>query len=329
MPRVSILIPCKNAGPFLDECLASIAAQSLTDWECIIVDDGSVDDSRAIAQAMERSDDRFCSIINPGQGIIAALRAGYHQARGQLITRMDADDIMLPNKLESLVKVCEAHGLGTVAAGQVEYFSAGELGDGYRRYAEWLNSNLALPDPWGDIYKECVLPSPAWMAWRADLDAVGAFENEDYPEDYDLAFRMYAGGLRLAATAGIVHKWRDHGERVSRNSEVYADNRFLELKVRYFLAIDWKADEELVVWGAGRKGKAVVRLLQQSGIENLAWWTDNPNKIGHNIYGITMQQSQLTQIDRGQVIVCIANPEEQQHIKEVKTGKGGSLYWFC
>ncbi|RMF25197.1 MAG: glycosyltransferase, partial [Bacteroidetes bacterium] len=172
-------------------------------------------------------DNRIKVLQNEQKGIAPALRLAFEHSRGSLITRMDADDLMLPAKLETLAGLLEATGPGHVATGGVSYFAEGKkLGAGYRQYAEWLNGLAAIGLHFREIYRECVIPSPCWMAQREDLVRIGAFTEDTYPEDYDLCFRMYHGGLKVVSVPEPLHQWRDHPRRTSRNSEVYRDNRF-------------------------------------------------------------------------------------------------------
>ena len=98
-PLVSILTPFKNTASFLPECIESIKNQTYTNWELLIIDDGSNDSSFEIVQDYKNNDQRIKLFKNTGKGIIAALQLALKKANGALITRMDSDDIMPPNKL--------------------------------------------------------------------------------------------------------------------------------------------------------------------------------------------------------------------------------------
>ena len=123
-------MPVKNAASFLAECVESIRQQSFIDWELVAVDDHSADESRSILKDLARRDPRISVYFNQGQGIIPALQLAYRQSRGEYITRMDADDIMDEQKLESLIKLLRDHGKGYLSVGLVSYFSNHTLGEG-------------------------------------------------------------------------------------------------------------------------------------------------------------------------------------------------------
>lgn len=316
-------MPVFNAAAHIEECLESILAQSAKDWELIAVNDQSTDESKSILARYAQQDSRITCLDNPDKGIITALRLALSTSTGEYITRMDADDIMPANKLSLLRAQCAP---GTVSTGKVTYFrSDGPLGDGYRNYADWLNSLIDHKTHWTEIYKECVIPSPAWMMQRATLVSIGAFDANRYPEDYDLVFRMYSSQIQVITIDKLVHHWRDHAERSSRHDLNYTDNRFLDIKLHYFLSIDHQKDKQLHIWGAGKKGKYCARYLLERGIE-FDWTTDNPNKIGKDIYGQILKSSEdLSPL--GQYLLLIASPENQAAIRAKPAS--GEYYWFC
>ena len=131
---ISILMPVKNAEPFLQECLDSILAQDIQNWELIAIDDGSEDNSHSILLEYSFKDERIYPLSNIGKGIIPALQLAFENCSGNVITRMDADDIMVVEKLSTLLGNLKLKGTGNIAIGMVEYFSGSQLGNGYKIY---------------------------------------------------------------------------------------------------------------------------------------------------------------------------------------------------
>lgn len=110
MALVSIITPVYNAARWLPETLASVRAQTLTDWEQILVDDGSTDASIAIAEAASHEDTRFRPLRTPRNlGPSAARNLAIDAARGRFIAFLDADDLWLPEKLARSVEWLTAH----------------------------------------------------------------------------------------------------------------------------------------------------------------------------------------------------------------------------
>ncbi len=330
---ISILMPVKNAEPFLHECLSSILSQTETYWELIAVDDHSTDNSLHILNSFAKGDERMTILSNTGSMIIDALRTAYANCKGNLITRMDADDRMVEQKLEILKQSLLGEGTGNVAIGQVEYFSDTTLGDGYRYYEKWLNDMAANGTNYQDIYRECVIPSPCWMVFREDLDRCAAFKPTVYPEDYDLCFRFYQDGLKPIPCSSVLHEWRDHAARSSRNDPHYADNRFLKLKLHWFLNIDRDPEKTLVVWGAAKKGKELAKGLLKAKVD-FRWMCNNPNKIGKHVYDkLIYNVDAIQELDDPQIIIAVANKDEQAEIRRtlISLGlrSGNGFFFFC
>lgn len=313
--KVSILIPFKNTAHFLPECLDSIIDQTHRNWEVLAVDDHSIDDSFDLLKNYSREDHRIQVLKNQRNGIIPALRAAYEKSKGNFVTRMDSDDIMTPTRLEAMVNSLIEKGTGNVAVGQVKYFSDRGISDGYARYETWLNGLTAAGNNYTEIYKECVIPSPCWMTYREDLERSGAFRPERYPEDYDLTFRFYENDLKVIPCNQVLHLWRDYDTRTSRTHEHYAQNYFLDIKLHYFLKLDYDPSRPLVVWGAGFKGKSIAQGLKKQNI-NFTWLCDNPQKIGKHIYGKELVHfNVLKKLQNPQSIVTVANEQAQEEIR--------------
>lgn len=326
-------MPFRNTSEYLGACIRSIQDQTFDDWELIAIDDHSTDDSLKVVQSYAESDRRINVLPNNGRGIIQALREAYMNSSGECITRMDSDDIMEADKLKVLHGNLTESGMGHVAVGQVKYFSEIGISDGYARYEKWINRLTAKGLNYTEIYKECVIPSPCWMVFRQDLERVGAFEPDRYPEDYDLTFRFYKGGIKCIPCNQVLHNWRDYPHRTSRTSEHYAQNYFLDIKIHYFMELDRDPLRPLVIWGAGTKGKTIAQYLINHGQE-FFWLCDNPNKIGKKIYEQEMHPFQLMEeLDKPQSIITVANEKSQADIRKYFDSLGmqpmTDYYFFC
>lgn len=331
--KVSILIPFKNTENYLNECLDSIVKQTYVNWEVICVNDHSIDSSLEIANKFALSNPKIKVVNNKGNGLIDALKTAYSLSTGNLITRMDSDDIMLSNKISSMAEDLLNFGAGHIALGMVKYFSEKELGNGYKNYETWLNSLTSKGLNFNEIYKECVIPSPCWMVHREDLEKVNNFESKIYPEDYDLAFRFYQIGLKCIKSNKVLHMWRDYPNRTSRTNSNYADNSFLKLKINYFLKLSYNENKKLVVWGAGKKGKKVASILNELKVSFL-WVCDNPKKIGKKIYDNYLEDWQIiSNLTNYQSIITIASPDAQNFIKSFFKKKNkvelADYFFFC
>ena len=287
---ISIIMPVFNAGSFLEECLESIINQSLQTWELVAIDDFSTDNSQEILKRYTKIDKRINCFSNSEKGIIPALKLAFSKSIHPLITRMDADDIMPLNKLQNLSDKLVELGPKHISTGKVKYFSNQALGNGFLKYEQWINGMVDKNTHFDNIYQECVIPSACWMAFREDLMAINAFDESEYPEDYDLVFRMYRAGYQISSSKEILHLWRDHPTRASRTDDNYSDQNFFHLKVKYFIELEYDKDKTLFLWGAGRKGKNIAKLLIQND-HAFRWVSNNEQKIGKNIYGKNIESS--------------------------------------
>jgi glycosyltransferase involved in cell wall biosynthesis len=315
-PRVSVLLPVRNEEPYLAECLDSLSAQTLSDFEVVVVDDGSTDASPAIAAEHARRDPRFRIFRQEPGGMVAASEHARAEARTPLIARMDADDVALPERLELQVAAVEEEGLAAVG-GQVEYFP--EPTDGLRAYAEWLNSLVTVEAALRDLWVECPLPGPGLMA-RAELVS---YRDQGWPEDYDLVLRIWERGGGFRNVDRLVHRWRDHPERLTRTQSAYTLGAFRRCKV-HFLGRTLLADgRAAVVWGAGPTGKALARELLTAGTPVAAFVEVDPRKLGKRIHG-----APVVPVDRAAdfpgalALGAVSGPEGRARVRELAAGLG-------
>ena len=316
-PLVTIIMAVKDTAPYLHDCLNSILAQTYQNWELIAVNDHSSDDSPKILQEYATKDSRIRFLNSDKPKLIPTLQVGYAETKGTLINRMDSDDKMPDYKIQVLVEEWNKHGKGTVIAGGTNHFvDEGVVGDGFIKYEEWLNEVARTSTHYQEIYRECVIPSHCWLIHKEDFDAAGAFDPIIYPEDYDLCFRFYKLGLTIIGIDKILHHWRDRSDRISRTWEEYQDNRYFDLKLRFFYELDRDKTRPLVLWGAGKNGKDMAKLLQSYN-DKFHWVCDNERKIGKDIYGVRMEHYEnIKTIENPQIIIVVASPTGKKEIEE-------------
>ena len=322
-------MPVKNAGTYLKPCLDSILAQSYSEWELVAVNDGSKDGSETVLEEYAQEHDNIKVVNSDGVGIVTALQMAYKWSKGGLIHRMDADDLMPANKLELMA---EAMAAGSVVTGKVSYFcDERDLGEGFQKYTAWLNGLMEEGEFWRDVYRECPLPSSAWLIHRSDFELVGGFDSDLMPEDYDLAFRMLKHKLRVIRLNQVVHHWRDSETRTSRNEEEYFPLAYLPLKVHYFLELHRDSTKTLVLWGAGKKGKLVAKELLERNVM-FTWITNNEKKVGKDIYGVVLASDNEQELVNAQIIISLSSPAETAEVQARLNKEEGinnqDYYWF-
>lgn len=323
-------MPVKNAGKYLKPCIESILAQSYENWELIAINDSSTDGSNKVLIDYAAQYFNIITADSSGKGIIDALRTAYKLSSGVLIHRMDADDLMPLDKLKLMSKAVET---GAVVTGKVNYFcDEREVGEGFQKYTAWLNGLMEDGDFWRDVYRECPIPSSAWMMYRTDFERIGGFYSDRMPEDYDLAFRMLKADLKVVRLDDVIHHWRDSETRTSRNEEQYFPIAYLPLKVRYFLELHRDYSRSLILWGAGKKGKLVAKeLIKQNAAFD--WITGNHNKIGHTVYGKVLRSDSEGLSKDNQIIIAVSAPLDmviiQEKLEEKKLIGRIDYFWFC
>jgi cellulose synthase/poly-beta-1,6-N-acetylglucosamine synthase-like glycosyltransferase len=295
LPLVSVLLPIRDAEGTLDACLASLVDQTLTDWECLAIDDGSSDGCRGIVAKWAGRDPRIIAAESPDpRGIVAALEKGRSLARGSFLARQDADDLSFPSRFaQQLQAMALEDSLGAVGC---ITRTPGELSDGMRRYLEWLAGCTDPETCAREIWIESPIAHPSVMMRAAALEAVGGYRGCGWPEDYDLWFRLLRAGWRIANVSQALYEWTDSPGRLSRRDPRYAPEAFLRCRVHHLRR--WFAERgmtrPIVIWGAGRDGRRFARAWQverstgDAGTpapEIVAFVDIDPRKIGRRRHG--------------------------------------------
>jgi glycosyltransferase involved in cell wall biosynthesis len=121
-PLVSIIVPCYNYGHLLSETLSNIRLQLFEHWECLIIDDGSTDNTKLIANDFIQKDSRFSYIYQTNQGLSAARNTGIKNSNGKFIQLLDADDFIEINKLQSQLGVFDSNPHVDLVYSEVRFF---------------------------------------------------------------------------------------------------------------------------------------------------------------------------------------------------------------
>ncbi len=291
MCDVSIIMPVKNESKYLIACIDSIMAQTHHSWELIVVDDHSEDETRDLIRKFD--DPRIRLFSNSGTGIIEALQTGLSHCSGRYISRMDGDDVMPQDRLIDMIRKSNEVHQKSIVTGKVRYFGD-EISKGYLDYQSWLNNNLLSDNPWSGIYRECVIASPNWMVDREAFEGIGGFSGLSYPEDYDLAFRWYANDFTIQALDQVTLFWREHADRISRKSTNYNQQSFFELKLKWFLQLEFN-HQPLIIWGHNPKSKLTWNYLRQKGVDFVALTRPDPKEI----------ISSFSDYPTSQILVCV------------------------
>lgn len=310
LPLLSILIPFHNATRTLPACLESTLQQSYSEYELLMVDDGSTDESVAVVRDYAVSDPRIRLLEPEGRGIVTALNTGLSQAEGEIVVRMDADDLMLPDRLQAHVRHFQTDHALSLSATQVRMFPEQELQAGFREYLRWQNSVISAADIANEIYVEAPFAHPSVAYRRSTVLGLSGYREGDFPEDYDLWLRMFQRGLRMEKIPQILLDWRDGKERLSRLDPRYSRLAFDRLRAAY-LAQDLRLQLDhrpLAIWGAGRRTRRRVDHLIAHGFQPNLWIDVDPRKVGNEIDGAPVfPPDMLNSSNRPFVLVYVSN----------------------
>lgn len=326
-PRASVLLPVFNARPFLDDCLRSVIEQTFTDFEVLAVDDGSRDGSLEILESWAQLDARIRVLRRPHLGLVSTLNAGLDACSGEVLVRMDADDVIHPKRLErQITALLSAPGIDVVSC-KVEHFPEDTVGEGYRIYEAWLNGLLSHDQVMRDRFIESPIPHPTAVMLRATLVDAGGYHDRGWPEDYDLWLRLALAGKRFHKVPETLYYWREHESRLTRTNSRYAVEKFLACKACYLLAGPLLGVRKVIVWGAGQTGRRLSKHLIRGGAPIDAFIDIDPEKVGRTLRGRPIvEPAALPQLfasrDRIILLVAVSSRGARELIRERLTGAG-------
>ena len=258
--RISIVIPAYNAERYLKGCLTSVLVQSHRDVECICVDDGSCDRTRAVMEAAANADDRVVVLSQPNAGVSAARNAGLAEATGEVVLFVDADDQLLPGALDAVAQVfCDQRPDCAVFGLVVDPPEAAPLTLSHRLVPQDKVFEPFHPDL---IFREHTHPYAFRVAFsRAFLNENGLSFDDRLSLGEDEAFLMTA--YRLSSKT-VLSSERIYSYRMDDQSASHRDNRsddVLPAKLEKHLMLvsvildDWKSrglddscDSQVAMW---------------------------------------------------------------------------------
>jgi glycosyltransferase involved in cell wall biosynthesis len=214
---VSVVVPAFNAADFLSRAVDSVRAQTHSHWELVVVDDGSTDDTRGVAERLAARDLRIRVVHQRNLGPAAARNRGLVECHGELLQLLDADDELCPDKLARQVAFLQDRPGIDIVTGDALYFD----GTGARR------AELEPPPPaanWGaDLLLRNVTSIDSPLTRRRVIAKVGAFKERTARgervlcEDWDFWLRAALAGAELAYVPGAVVHNRWHGANLMKD----------------------------------------------------------------------------------------------------------------
>ena len=315
-------MPAFNAERTLAAALSSIQRQTEPDWECVVVDDGSCDRTRAIAADFARRDARVRLLEGEHRGIVAALQAGLVECRAPSIARFDADDLMSRRRLELQRFALEQSPELTAVGCHVRLFPRAALRERRVGYEHWLRSMSSPEHVQREAFIECPIAHPTLFIRRASLLEFG-YRDRGWPEDYDLVLRLLQSGRRIGIVAQRLLHWRDGASRLSRTCDNYSIAAFVECKAEFLAAGFLAASDRYLLWGFGDTGKALSNALARRGKHPEAIIELHPGRIGQSIRGVpVVTPSELPGLRSRPLVVSVAGAGPRSEIRQALSQMG-------
>lgn len=210
-PIISIIIPCYNSAKYIKETLDCLLKQTIVEWECVIVNDGSTDDSLSILREYEKQDARFKVINKENGGPASARNTAIAHSLGKYILPLDSDDIIAPSFAEKAIKYLEDHSDIKLVYSLCQFF-----GDrsGLFYTEEYKYENI--------LWNNCIVCTAVFR--RSDFDKTLGYNanmNAVY-EDWDFWLSLLEEGDNVYRIPEVLFYYRVHGvSRSAKSNEIY------------------------------------------------------------------------------------------------------------
>jgi glycosyltransferase involved in cell wall biosynthesis len=268
LPAISIVLPYHNAAATLDAAIGSIAAQSMRDWELLLVDNASTDNGPSIAGLWAGRDPRITLLHEPVKSIAHALNTGIEIAQAEFIARMDADDISHPERLaHQLAYMMENPEVGVLGT-RTTFNTTVDKSSGMMWFVQWQNAILTPEHHFVKRFIDAPLAHPTVMFRRELVERHGGYGTGPVPEDHELWLRWMDAGVRFAKLPEELLIWNDHPERLSRTHPNYSVHSFYRTKVKWLAK--WLKqvlnDRPVIIAGTSTMCRERAALLENEGV---------------------------------------------------------------
>ncbi|MEP0984928.1 glycosyltransferase [Ekhidna sp.] len=314
-PLVSVILPFHNA-PFLKESVQSILNQSYSNFELILIDNASTDNSSAVAKSFEHISN-VQLLREPKKGVVFASNTGMQSAKGSLIARMDADDIANPNRLKWQLEAFEIEPSLGLVSGLVEYMGPKE-NEGFRHYVNWLNDIQTEDEIRINQFVEFPIANPTIMIRKEVVEQFGMYEEGEFPEDYEFFLRLQSHGVKMKKVNKVILKWRDLETRLTRMDNRYAQDSFFRIKAKYlaqWLEKNNSFHPKVYLWGAGRLSRRRSEYVIEEGVQAVKFIDV---KAGNH----TIHYSDVPEKDEAFIVSYVGNRGARDEIRDFLNGRG-------
>lgn len=308
---VSVIMTAYNTEEYIEEAIQSILNQTYTNYEFIIIDDGSTDGTFDVIMKYARKDDRIIVIKRKNIGLAQSLNDGVRIARGEYIARMDSDDICAPERFEKQVKYLNEHP-DVFMLGSNYYIIYGEnLSEECRKKYEGSQKRGTVKIDDTNVFlsvSESQKFMHASVMLRKEFYEITGLYEDYMSEDIEITFRAAAKGLRIAKLEEELY-----GYRAREESKSYVESRKGQSEGIINAKLDWllaNLDENLhkvrfYIWGADVSGEVAKDLLQQRLKNATCLGFVDPMKVGTVFCDCeVISPEQLKEVEFDYVFIC-------------------------
>lgn len=224
-PLISVVLPIYNAEKYVEEAVRSILEQTFTNFELLVINDGSTDSTLRILEQFQKLDKRVVLVSRENRGLVETLNEGISIARGKWIARMDADDIALPNRFEQQLRWLEQTD-ADICGGWVKFFGTAD-----RRVLKHPKADAAIKM---ELLFGAPFAHPTVMIKTALVKQLRYDKAWEKCEDYDLWERAARAGWKMTNVPEILLLYRQHNTQISTSASTYQQLLTQKIRRRYW-----------------------------------------------------------------------------------------------
>ncbi len=329
---ISVLLPVYNAEFNIGGALKSILDQSYPKFEIIVVDDGSTDSSGAIISHLAKKDSRIKSFTFPvNRGIVSALNHGLNHCSGKWIARMDADDLMMPHRLQRQMTCAKESPEVDIWGCRIELFGFhGNLSMGQIRYQDWSNSLLTDQDIKSNIYAESPIMHPTFFLTSEVYQKLGGYSDNPWAEDYDFLLKADLNQAVFGKLPEVLLKKGDHPSRLAKTDIRCKRKAMFRAKAHYFALKPhiWKG-KKIIILGSGSAGRLAFKSLEEKGISVHCFADNTSGDRNRTVMGLPAKtltpdsaEQFLAEYRDSLFLLCIGNDEGREFVERLLQKNG-------
>jgi len=290
-----VILPVYNGEDFLVRAIESCLNQTFQDFQLLVIDDGSTDETYQLISEISKLDLRVIPYSLPKNcGVVEAMKVGHsliEEGSSPYIARMDADDINDPKRFEKQIEKLEKNRSLSAVSCKINVMGNeknpdAKPDDGFVRFAEWQNTLVKHDDIFLDRFVELPLCNPTMIIRREVFKKLNGFQDVDGPEDYDFWLRFFEAGYQIEKVEEVLYHWQDHSTRLTRSDKRYEQRKFIETKVRFLARLDEVRKSGVQILGTGRIARLIARGLMEQNISIHAFYDVAKKNIGRKIFGV-------------------------------------------